>query len=128
MPAETSKRSKWCVSEEFRLVRKTGPRTDEGHFATNDVDELRQLVEAGLAEPAAERSHRVRPVELVDPVRARERAGAHRVLDVLTVNRLVDAGPHCSEFERFELVLPLTESRLPEEDRTGESRLILSAK
>ena len=42
--------------EVLGLVRDARPRADERHVAAKDVDELRQLVEARLAQPAPERA------------------------------------------------------------------------
>ena len=55
--------------EELRLVLDARARTDERHLAAQNVDQLRQLVEARLAQQAAERRDRVRcAVELVGSV------------------------------------------------------------
>ena len=55
-------------ARKLRLVSDAGTRTDERHLAAQDVDQLRQLVQARLAQQAAERRHVALRVELVGAV------------------------------------------------------------
>ena len=54
--------------KELGFVLDAGARTDERHLATQDVDQLRELVEARLAQQAPERRHVRVAVELVGSV------------------------------------------------------------
>ena len=53
--------------EVLDLVRDTGPRSHDRHVASQDVDQLRELVEARLPEPAPEGCDRVLRVSLYMP-------------------------------------------------------------
>ena len=105
--------------EVLGLVRDARARADERHVAAQDVDQLRQLVEARLAEPAADARDRVAAVELVERRCASGRGGrapSTRSMYV-AVRRVVGVDPHRPELQRRELALVLAEPRLPEEDR-----------
>jgi hypothetical protein len=103
--------------EVLGLVGEARTGADERHVPTQDVDELRKLVETRLAQPAAERRDRVLPVELVDAVRARNCTGAHCCLDVVPVHGVVDPGLHRAELQHRERAFVQADALLPEEDR-----------
>src|SRR5437899_2674106 len=83
--------------EMLRLVVQARSRADEGHFAAQDVDQLRKLIETRLAQPAAKRRHRVGTVELVDAAVRRRRARTHDLLDIGAMRRFVGVGLHRPE-------------------------------
>src|SRR5690348_16395492 len=56
--------------EEIDLVRQAGPWADERHVAAEDVQQLRQLVEARPSQPSPEARDIGRLVDLVDRLRA----------------------------------------------------------
>src|SRR5207249_8145915 len=88
--------------EELELVRNERARTDKRHLATEHVEELRQLIEAPLAQPAADACSRVATVELVQIVRSRQRVGPHDLLDVFAVRGGIGALAHRPELEQSE--------------------------
>src|SRR5262249_27690890 len=49
VPASLIRRIAW------KILRQEGPRTDQRHFASEHIQKLRQLIDAGSAEPAADR-------------------------------------------------------------------------
>src|SRR3712207_7740975 len=57
------------------------PYTTLFRSAAEDVEQLRELVEARLPQPASERGDRVVALELEEPVAGRERLRAHRLPD-----------------------------------------------
>ena len=71
--------------EVLRLVRDARTRADERHVATENIEQLRQLVETRPAEPAAERGDDVVALELVEPGRLRRRLRVECVGDVLAM-------------------------------------------
>src|SRR6185312_4848638 len=103
--------------EILRFVLDARARSDERHVAAQDVDQLRQLIEARLAEPVATARDRVAAIELVDAVVRLGRPGIHRLPDVLLVHRGVDVDLHRAELQRGELAAALPQARLLEEDR-----------
>ena len=104
---------------QLQLVIDGGSRTDERHVASENVDELRQLVEARPAQPASDARDGVRALELVEVVLSRERRRAHDLLQVLPVRRRVRAVTHRPELEESELAHIHAEPGLPEEDASG---------
>ena len=70
IPAGTRKRSKWCGSKVLGLVREARARSDERHLAPQHVEQLRQLVEARLAQPAPDARDLVLRSSLYRPLSA----------------------------------------------------------
>jgi hypothetical protein len=104
--------------EVLDLVREARTRTDERHFAPQDVDELRQLVEASRPEPGARTRDVVPALELEQAIRASPAAAVHRVPDVVAVGALVGIDAHRAELQDGELLLVYAETSLAEENRS----------
>ena len=110
--------------EVLGLVRDARPRADERHVAAQDVDQLRQLVEARLAQPAAERVTASAAVELVEAVR---RSASPSRSSSLGCTR----GARASSVSTFIVRnlsavnsrMSMPEPRLAEEDRAGRVAL-----
>ena len=117
MPAGHEEPLEVVRAEERRLVGDARARPDERHVTSEDVQQLRQLVERRLPQPAADVRDRVATLELVEPVLADRGPGAHDRLHVLAMLGVVAAVGHRSELERRELLHVLTQARLPEEHR-----------
>src|SRR5690348_4350957 len=77
-------------------------RTYDAHLPAKNIDELRQLVEAGAAEEAADARHAI--------VVAARRAAARRVTEL---------GPHAAELENAEQAVRAAQTLLPEQDGAG---------
>ena len=88
----------------FGVLQHVGTRTDDGHVAAEDVDELGQLVDAGLAD------------ELAYP---RLAGIMERGLQAVGIG--ID--PHGTELVAPELTAVEPRTLLPEEDRTGRREL-----
>ena len=88
------------------LVAQRRPRADHAHVAADDVPELRQLVDRGAAEEAADA--RDPAVALVDRV-----AGA----------LLLRADDHRPQLQQLEVGAVLADARLPEEHRAAAVEL-----
>ena len=101
--------------EQLRLVRHARPRADERHVALEDVDELRQLVQAEPAQPAAGRGHVRRLVELVEAARVGGGGGVHDRLHIVAMDGDVSVGAHRPELEHRERHHPAPEPVLAEE-------------
>ena len=69
MPGGDEEALEMVRREVLGLVRDARARPDERHVAAEHVDQLRQLVEARLPQPATEARDRVAVVELVEAVR-----------------------------------------------------------
>ena len=110
--------------EQLRLVRDAGSRADERHVAAQDVQQLRQLVEARLAQPAPGPRHDVRALELVEAAVLRaSRPSSSRCGRTRGARRSVGVHAHRPELESRERPLVEAEPRLPEEHRAGRVEL-----
>ena len=87
------------LREALRLVVETRPWSDERHVAREDVEELRQLVEARLPEDAADAGDRAGAIELVQPVRVRRGIVRQRGRDVAAVLLLIRVDGHRAELQ-----------------------------
>ena len=109
------------------LVGERRPRSDERHLAAQDVPELRQLVEARLAqEPPDRRDPRVvghLEHAVVAAVLARLSARLDEPAHVLVMERVIRVRVHRPELQHRERLRILTDADLPEEDRARRRQL-----
>src|SRR2546430_2476951 len=108
------------------LVRQRGARPDERHLPAQHVPQLRQLVEARLAEHAADRRHARIGGDLEESGWARLEALATRLDElrhVLAMERLIRAGIHGAELQHREGLHLFADARLSEEQRPGRATL-----
>src|SRR5262245_62913259 len=103
------------------LVRQRRARTDQRHVAAKRVDELRQLVEARLAQDAADRRY---PGVVRNLEQGRGAGGLlltaalDERVDVIAMNRLIRVRVHRPEFQHGERPAVLPHASLTKEDRT----------
>ncbi len=91
-----------------------GARPDQGHFATEDIEELRQFVQRGLAQQASERRDaRVVPKFEVLAILLR----AHRVVHEKLLEPRVGVRVHGAELPDFERLAVESETLRPVENR-----------
>src|SRR5579864_7232535 len=102
--------------EMIDLVRDARTRANQRHLAPQDVDQLRQFVEAGLPKRAADPCDGVSAIELVQAVRAESCAGGHDRADVFAMLTVLGVRPHGAELQGGEFIHLETEPTLAEED------------
>ena len=102
-----------------------GPRPDERHLAPEHVEELRQLVEARLPQPASDARHRLRPLELVQPSTPSVPRPVHDRRQVLPVLLVVLRIVIVRNLSAVNSRMCLPEPGLPEEDRARASRRLI---
>src|ERR1043166_9307295 len=105
----------------LELVRQRRTWPDEGHLPTQDVDELRQFVQACLAEHATDagnprvvRQFEQRLVVVAVPLSARFDEPAY----VVAMKCVIRVGEHRSELQYREELCPSPHADLTVEDRT----------
>ena len=100
MPCGTRKRSKWCGSKNSVSYGMHGRGPTSDISPRRHVDQLRQLVEARLAQEPAERRHGVLARELVGAVGVRASRRASSSLGCTRGARLVGVDRHRPKLER----------------------------
>src|SRR5688572_29268911 len=93
------------------------PWSDKRHLAAQDVDELRQLIEAALAEEVSERRN-ARIISHLESALAAIQLFCDQTPDVFLVNRRVVIGVHGPEFQEGELLPKLTNAFLAKQHRS----------
>src|SRR5215469_5592280 len=87
------------------FVGKRGPGSDEAHVATNDVDNLREFVQAKAPQNPAQRGNPVVVGQLVEVrpvVLGCGTLGPNPLSDVLPMLRVARGDPHGAELEHLE--------------------------
>src|ERR1022692_1278086 len=101
------------------LVRKARSWADERHVSAQDVDQLRQLVEARSSQPSPGSRDRVGAVELEQANRRQICVPLRRGLDVGSMRVVRGTVSHRPELQHRERALIDPEAGLPKEDRSG---------
>lgn len=102
------------IAELVGLLKRHGARADDGEVTGQHIQELRKLVERGVAqEPADARDARI-VVELLLALPGGKLLGSHVLLGVL-----VGVGDHGAQLEDVDLLAVLANALLPEEGLAG---------
>ena len=100
------------------LVRERRARANEGHLATENVKELRKLIQAGAAEKTAQRRDAGIVPQLVDAFTFTQVAFAFdESRRVLAMDGRIVVHVHSTELQKVELLAVLSDALLAEEDR-----------
>src|SRR5207248_11467951 len=111
----------------FYLVRDGRAWADNAHVATQDVEELRQLVEARPSQDPPQPRYSLVRAQLVRRPLTVSLIRIGLPLNVpflkLTVLGIVDAGVHCAKFEEQKNAAIHSDALLPIENRTPRIQL-----
>ncbi|MCY1304277.1 hypothetical protein D9M70_540230 [compost metagenome] len=105
---------------ELQLILHHRPRADDAHFTADDVDELRQFVEAQLAQNAADDGD---PGVILQLARRAPLLIGRRIASKILLQNPITVRPHCAELQATERLPVMTDTAMAIKDAAAVGKL-----